>query len=80
MSQSIDIGVHKLDKQAWQEEKASPVGPTPVHPASFIGNPAPLGLLAFGMTTCEFRRMAVFVCYIIAGGEIAAGSAYSSGG
>lgn len=23
------------------------------HPASFIGNPAPLGLLAFGMTTCE---------------------------
>jgi succinate-acetate transporter protein len=51
MSQAIDIG-HKLDKQAW-EEKASPVALTPAHPAAFIGNPAPLGLLAFGMTTCE---------------------------
>jgi hypothetical protein len=64
---SFDLPVSNMDKprqQAWAgnesprgaaEERAVAAAGRP-HPTSFIGNPAPLGLLAFGMTTCEPAR------------------------
>lgn len=60
MSQSVDIhmGSDLAKRQAWPSSSAviqdDPARPT--HPAAFIGNPAPLGLLAFGMTTCKDRE------------------------
>ena len=55
----IDIGggAADLEKNKWVSpaaDKGDDVSPPrPTHPAAFIGNPAPLGLLAFGMTTCK---------------------------
>lgn len=56
--QAFDIPVANMDKQRnWPNqsvgEDAAPPAPRAAHPAAFIGNPAPLGLLAFGMTTSK---------------------------
>lgn len=62
MSQSVDIhmGSDLAKRQAWPSSSAvvqdDPSPARPTHPAAFIGNPAPLGLLAFGMTTCNDRE------------------------